>query len=54
MALAPDFVAGFIRRMSDALNAHDPDAVAALCSEDVAWEDSPARPHSCSRFELTQ
>jgi predicted ester cyclase len=32
-------------RLYAAVNAHDPDAVAALCTEDVVWED-PAAPEA--------
>ena len=39
-----EFAREFVRRLHAAVNAHDPDAVAALCAEDVVWND-PAAPH---------
>lgn len=39
------FARGFLRRLHAAVNAHDPAAVAALCSEDITWED-PAAPQT--------
>jgi steroid delta-isomerase-like uncharacterized protein len=33
----------FVERLHIAVNEHDPEAVAALCAEDVVWED-PAAP----------
>ncbi len=39
------FARDFLRRLHGAANAHDPDAVAALCAEDIVWED-PAAPHT--------
>jgi predicted ester cyclase len=39
------FARGFLRRLHSAVNAHDAEAVAALCCEDVVWED-PAAPHT--------
>jgi predicted ester cyclase len=39
------FAREFLQRLHAAANAHDPEAVAALCSEDVIWED-PAAPHT--------
>lgn len=41
----PAFAKGFLRRLHAAVNAHDAEAVAALCAEDVVWED-PAAPHT--------
>jgi predicted ester cyclase len=41
--LDQQFLRDFIRRLAEAINAHDPDAVAALCSENVSWMD-PAAP----------
>ena len=37
------FAREFAERLHAAVNAHDADAVAALCTEDVVWED-PAAP----------
>ena len=37
------FAAAFLQRLRDAANAHDADAVAALCADDVTWDD-PAAP----------
>lgn len=37
------FARGFLARLHRAVNAHDADAVAALCCEDVVWDD-PAAP----------
>jgi len=37
------FARDFLGRLHAAVNAHDAEAVAALCSEDVVWED-PAAP----------
>jgi predicted ester cyclase len=37
------FARRFLERLHAAVNAHDADAVAALCCEDVVWED-PAAP----------
>ena len=37
------FVRRFLERLHAAVNAHDAEAVAALCTEDVIWED-PATP----------
>ena len=39
------FARDFLRRLHAAASARDPDAVAALCAEDVVWED-PAAPHT--------
>jgi predicted ester cyclase len=39
------FASQFLQRLHGAANAHDPEAVAALCGEDVIWED-PAAPHT--------
>lgn len=39
------FAREFLQRLHAAANAHDPHAVAALCAEDVVWED-PAAPHT--------
>ena len=39
------FAMAFSRRLHAAVNGHDADAVAALCAEDVIWED-PAAPHT--------
>ena len=43
MALDSGFVADFVKRLGEAIDAHDADAIAALCSEDVIWLD-PATP----------
>lgn len=43
------FAREFLKRLHAAANAHDPQAVAALCCDDVVWED-PAAPetlHGC-------
>jgi steroid delta-isomerase-like uncharacterized protein len=39
------FARRFLQRLHAAANAHDAQAVAALCSEDVVWED-PAAPQT--------
>ena len=39
------FARQFLHRLHSAANAHDADAVAALCRDDVVWED-PAAPHT--------
>lgn len=39
------FARDFLRRLHAAASARDPDAVAALCADDVVWED-PAAPHT--------
>jgi steroid delta-isomerase-like uncharacterized protein len=45
-----DFVEDWARRYLDAWNAHDPDEVASLCTEDVVWTDpslaAPAHGHA--------
>jgi len=41
--IAPGFARDFLQRLHAAVNAHDPQAVAALCCDDVVWED-PAAP----------
>ena len=38
-----DVVNDFLRRLHAAVNAHDADGIAALCTTDVIWED-PAAP----------
>lgn len=38
-----EFARHFLERLHSAVNAHDAQAVAALCCEDVVWED-PAAP----------
>lgn len=38
------FARSFLERLYSAVNAHDAEAVAALCTEDVVWID-PAAPH---------
>lgn len=38
--LDPAFVEGWGRRFGDAWNDHDPEAIAALCTEDVVWNDA--------------
>jgi steroid delta-isomerase-like uncharacterized protein len=38
------FARDFMMRLHGAVNAHDATAVAALCTDDVIWED-PAAPH---------
>lgn len=37
------FARDFLQRLHAAVNAHDPQALAALCCEDIRWED-PAAP----------
>lgn len=44
-AIDAAFARDFLRRLHAAASAHDADAVAALCAEDVIWED-PAAPHT--------
>lgn len=39
------FARDFLRRLHAAASARDSDAIAALCAEDVIWED-PAAPHT--------
>jgi predicted ester cyclase len=39
------FACRFLQRLHGAANAHDAQAVAALCCDDVVWED-PAAPHT--------
>ena len=39
------FAREFAKRLHAAVNAHDAEAVAALCTEDVVWED-PAAPET--------
>lgn len=39
------FAREFLGRLHGAANAHDADAIAALCCADVVWED-PAAPHT--------
>lgn len=39
------FARQFLQRLHAAANAHDAQAVAALCCDDVVWED-PAAPHT--------
>jgi ketosteroid isomerase-like protein len=39
------FARAFLQRLRAAVNAHDADAVAALCTDDVVWED-PGAPHT--------
>lgn len=39
------FARDFLRRLHAAASTQDPDAIAALCAEDVIWED-PAAPHT--------
>lgn len=45
--LEPAFVETWGRRFGDAWNDHDPEAIVALCTEDVVWNDAalpgPAR-----------
>jgi steroid delta-isomerase-like uncharacterized protein len=43
--LDPAFVDDFVRRFYEAWNSLDPDAVAALCTEDVLW-DEPILPRT--------
>jgi predicted ester cyclase len=40
-----EFARGFLHRLHAAANAHDADAVAALCGDDIVWED-PAAPQT--------
>jgi predicted ester cyclase len=40
----PGFARSFLQRLHAAVNAHDAAAVAALCAEQVVWQD-PAAPH---------
>lgn len=39
------FAREFLQRLHAAANAHDAEALAALCSDDVVWQD-PAAPHA--------
>lgn len=39
----PPFARQFLRRLHATVNAHDANALAALCCEDITWED-PAAP----------
>lgn len=39
------FAREFLQRLHAAANAHDAEALAALCSDDVVWQD-PAAPHT--------
>jgi predicted ester cyclase len=39
------FARQFLHRLHASVNAHDPDALAALCREDITWED-PAAPYT--------
>lgn len=39
------FARRFLQRLHAAVNAHDAPAIAALCSDDIVWED-PAAPHT--------
>lgn len=39
------FAEDFLRQFHGAINAHDASAIAALCHENVVWED-PAAPHT--------
>lgn len=39
------FAQQFLEQLHRAVNAHDADAVAALCCSDVAWQD-PAAPQT--------
>jgi steroid delta-isomerase-like uncharacterized protein len=41
--LDAEFVRSFTERWVNAWNAHNPDALLALCTEDIVWED-PAAP----------
>ena len=43
--ISAPFARQFLQRLHAAANAHDAEAVAALCSTDVVWED-PAAPHT--------
>ncbi len=40
--LDSEFVEEWGRRFGDAWNDHDPEAIAALCTEDVVWNDAAA------------
>jgi len=44
------FVSHLLERLHAAVNAHDAQAVAALCCEDVVWED-PAAPEPLRGWE---
>ena len=44
------FAADFLHRFHGAVNAHDAPAIAALCHENVVWED-PAAPHTLHGHE---
>jgi predicted ester cyclase len=41
----PALARAFLQRLHAAANAHDAEAVAAQCTDDVVWED-PAAPHT--------
>ena len=43
--LDPTFARQFLQRLHAAVNAHDAPAIAALCCDDVIWED-PAAPQT--------
>jgi ketosteroid isomerase-like protein len=43
------FASGFLARLHGAVNAHDADAVAALCCEDVVRDDPAAPAPLCGR-----
>lgn len=43
------FARDFLERLHAAANAHDADAVAALCAEDVVWQDPAALQPLCGR-----
>ena len=44
-AIDAPFARRFLQRLHAAVNAHDAPAIAALCSDDVVWED-PAAPET--------
>lgn len=43
------FAGEFLRRLHGAVNAHDPDAIAELCAENVIWDDPAAPRQLCGR-----
>jgi steroid delta-isomerase-like uncharacterized protein len=48
-----EFASDFVRRLHAAVNAHSADGAAALCTEDVVWED-PAAPYPLSGREAVR
>jgi steroid delta-isomerase-like uncharacterized protein len=41
--LEKSFVQDFVRRLGEAINSHDSDAIVALCSQDIVWVDPAAQ-----------